>query len=90
MAQRFFAPIEENLRENIHNAQVHAKQEAIQIAQTFNKKFSVLYDILKKKLLELESYASDQNTAEARIQQSKLKLEWLDMIQSRVNSILDI
>lgn len=90
LAQRFFAPIEENLRENIHNAQVHAKQEAIQIAQTFNKKFSVLDDILKKKLLELESYASDQNTAEARIQQSKHKLEWLDMIQSRVNSILDI
>lgn len=90
LAQRFFSPIEENLRENGHNAQVHAKQEAIQVAQTFNQKFAVLDGILKSKLLELESYASDQKEAEARIAQSKRKLEWLSNIQNRVESILEI
>lgn len=90
LAQRFFSPIEENLRDNGRNVRVHAKQEAIQVAQTFNQKFAVLDGILKSKLLELESYASDQKEAEARIVQSKRKLEWLSNIQSRVKSILEI
>ena len=90
LAQSFFAPIEKNFRDNGSNAQLYAKQEAIQLAKTFSQKFAVLDGILKSKLLELESYASDQKEAETRIAQSKRKLEWLGNIQSCVESILEI
>ena len=90
LAQKFITPIEESLWENGRNAKTHAEQKAMQIAQIFNHKFSVLDGILREKLLELENYASDQKEAEKRIIQSKRKLEWLDNIQKHVESILEV
>ena len=47
-------------------------------------------DMLKQKLSELESYATDKSQAEKRIKETEKRLKWLEGIQKQVASILEI
>jgi len=90
LAQRFFAPIQEQLYENSNNAIEYAKAQTKKIKQDFSKKFAELDTVLKKKLHELEDCANDNKNVERRIRESQAKLKWLEEIQIKTKAILDI
>lgn len=90
LAQRFFAPIQEQLYENSNNAIEYAKAQTKKIKQDFSKKFVELDTVLKKKLQELEDCANDKKNVERRIRESQAKLKWLEEIQIKTKTILDI
>lgn len=90
LAQRFFAPIQEQLYENSNNAIEYAKDQTMKIKQEFSKKFAELDTVLKQKLQELEDCANDNKDVEHRIRESQAKLKWLEEIQVKTKSILDI
>ena len=90
LAQQFFAPIQEQLYQNSDSAITYAKEQTVKIKQAFSQKFAELDKVLKKKLQELEECAKNNQDVERRIEESKGKLKWLEEIQAKVNSILDI
>lgn len=90
LSQRFFAPIQEQLYENSNNAIEYAKAQTENIKQEFSKKFAELDAVLKQKLQELENCANDNKDVERRIRESQAKLKWLEDIQVKIKSILDI
>lgn len=90
LAQRFFAPIQEQLYENSNNAIEYAKAQTKKIKQDFSKKFVELDTVLNKKLQELEDCANDNKNVECRIRESQAKLKWLEEIQIKTKAILDI
>lgn len=90
LAQEFFAPIKETVVNNGELAQKHAIKQSNRIVASFNKEFERLDGVLKQKLSELESYATDKTMAEERIKETERRLAWLEVIKNRVASILEI
>lgn len=90
LAQKYFAPIQDNLYENNDNAAKYAKSQTEKIKQAFSERFDKLDKILADKLAELEECASDSRDVEARIAESQKKLDWLESIQAKIDAILDI
>lgn len=90
LAQEFLEPVQSAIYENGDRARKYASEQANKIKAKYNLKFKELDAVLKKKLDELESYATDQKKAEKRVQETKRKLQWLDDIQKDVKSILEI
>jgi hypothetical protein len=90
LADKFFAPIQEQLFENSSSAQEYAKKEAKRIKEAFELKFEELDKLLAKKLDELKVCATDEQKAQKQLEEAQGRLEWLDDIYSRVNAILDI
>ena len=90
LAQKFFAPIQELLYENSSSAVEYAKEQTRAIKKAFATKFDELDAVLKRKLSELETCAKDNANIEARIKETQERLAWLERIQEKVNSILEI
>lgn len=90
IAQLYFSPIERNLRENADAARKQAEEECDKIVEKFKKEFGRLDELLKKKLNELERFVTEKNHSEERIQECELKLEWLEQIKNKVESILEV
>ncbi len=90
LADEFLQPIQDSLFENGENAVKYTRKQSIRISEEFSKEFRKLDNLLKIKLEELESYASDREKAEVRIRESKEKLKWLEQIKNEVESILEI
>lgn len=90
LAQQYLAPMQEALYDNGDNAQKFALKQSKRIADKFNTEFKRLDDILKEKLAELESFATDQRKADERIKETERKLQWLEAIKTKVESILEI
>lgn len=90
LAQEFFAPIEDTVVANGDMAHTHAIKQSNRIAASFNKEFARLDGVLKQKLAELESYATDKTKAEERIKETERRLAWLEVIKNHVASILEI
>lgn len=90
LAQEFFAPIKEIVLNNGEFAQKYAIKQSNRIVASFNKEFERLDGVLKQKLSELESYATDKTQAEKRIRETEERLAWLEVIKNRVTSILEI
>lgn len=90
LAQKFFAPIKEIVLNNGEFAQKYAIKQSNRIVASFNKEFERLDGVLKQKLSELESYATDKTQAEKRIKETEERLAWLEIIKNRVTSILEI
>lgn len=90
LAQEFFAAINENIVNNGATARKYALEQSKHISKAFNDEFAELDKKLKEKLNELESFATDRERAEERICESERKLEWLEIINKKVESILEI
>lgn len=90
LAQEFFRPIEKNVVSNGELAKKYAIKQSNRIVASFNKEFERLDGVLKQKLSELESYATDKTKAEERIKETEKRLVWLEAIKDRVASILEI
>lgn len=90
MADEFLQPIQNVIYENGENATKYALKQSKKISETFKKEFQKLDMLLKNKLGELKSFATDKEQAEARIRESERKLQWLKEIKDEVESILEI
>lgn len=90
MAQDFLTPIEDGLWENGNLAKEFALEQSKKIGKEFNKEFKKLDSVLKEKLEDLKTAATDKEAAEERIKEAEIKLNWLREIQREVESILDI
>lgn len=90
LAQEFFAPIQDSVYESGDSARSYAQKQSNRIASLFKNEFRRLDNVLKSKLAELESYATDQEKAEERIRESERKLAWLETVKTKVESILEI
>ena len=90
LAQEFFTPIQKNLVQDGIQAQKYTTKQSNRIVASFNKEFERLDGILKQKLAELESYATDKTQAEKRIKETEKRRAWLEVIKQRAASILEI
>lgn len=90
LAQKFFAPVQENLYENSAAAQEYAKEATKRIKMDFASKFDELDEILKEKLNELKECASDEKEAQKKLEEAQRRLNWLNDIQKKVDAILEI
>lgn len=90
LAKDFFSPIEKSLSDNGDRAREYAGEQSENIAERFKEEFARLDDILKAKLSELASYAKDKEKADERVQDSERKLNWLNEIKNKVETILEI
>lgn len=90
LAQEFLSPVQQSLYDNGEVACKYALQQSKRIAERFNKEFAQLDDVLKAKLAELTSYATDKEKADERIKESERKLNWLEQIRAKVVSIMEI
>ena len=90
LAQRFFAPIQEQIYENKAAAVDYAQEQTYRIKSAFTKKFDELDVILKEKLEELKACTDKSKNIEDQIKESENRLKWLQHIQAQVNAILDI
>ena len=90
IAQLYFTKIEKNLFQDGENAQKQALKESQKIVEKFNKEFRRLDELLKRKLTELERFATEKEQAEERIQECESKLAWLEQIKNKVESILEV
>lgn len=90
LAQRFFAPIQEQIYENKAAAVDYAQEQTYKIKSAFTKKFDELDVILKEKLEELKACTDKSKNIEDQIKESENRLKWLQHIQAQVNAILDI
>lgn len=90
LAEEFFSPISDLLFENRESAYRYAIRQSNHIAAAFSKEFKRLDDVLKAKLEQLESYATDREKAEQRIKETEANLNWLRTITQKVTSILEI
>ena len=90
LADEYLSKIQTLIYDNGENTIKYATKQSANILRAFKKEFEKLDNILKEKLDQLKSYATDRTRAEARIQESKKRLEWLKSIKAEVESILDI
>ena len=90
LADAFFSRVQDGLYENKENAYKYAIDQSKNIGEYFKKEFNSLDKVLKYKLNELESYATDKEQAEERIKESEKRLKWLEEIKVQVESILEI
>ena len=90
LADEYLSKIQTLIYDNGENTIKYATKQSVNILRAFKKEFEKLDNILKEKLDQLKSYATDRTRAEARIQESEERLEWLKSIKAEVESILDI
>lgn len=90
LAKKFFAPIQKQLFTNSKNAVDYAKAQTTAIKKAFKAKFDELDAVLEKKLDELTICATDAENTDAIIEKTKDRLAWLENIQKKIESILDI
>ena len=89
-AQEFLARVTSSMHDNSKNASSYAKKQASEIVNIFNKEFDKLDSLIKSKLEELESYATDKEKAEERIKESQKKIEWVENRKRDLEEILEI
>ncbi len=89
-AQKFLSGITESLTKNSKKASEYSQEQATAIVKTFNKEFDKLDDLIKSKLDELKSYATDKEKAEERVKESQRKIDWLEEIKNELEKILEI
>ncbi len=90
LSERFFAPVQAQLYKYVDTATKYASEQTNFVKIQFNKKFDELDIVLKEKLKELKSYATDKKNAEKMIRESTNKLNWLQDIQNKLHKILEI
>ena len=83
-------PINKSVISNGDLALKYAIKQSNLIASAFDQKFKQLDNVLKQKLAELKSYATDKKLAEKRIKETERRLAWLEDIKNEVASILEI
>ena len=89
-AQEFLAPIQENVINNTNEAEKYAKEQSTKVVADFNEKIKFLDSVLATKLTALEDYVNNEELAKERVKESQKNLDWLEAINQKVESILEI
>lgn len=90
LAQRFFAPVQEDLYEYSNAAVAYAKSQTENVKDEFKKKFEELNKVLAQKMDELKAFTKDSEDVKAKIEKAQDNLKWLEDIQVKIKAILDI
>lgn len=90
ISQKFFAPIQFQLLTNYDNAIKYGDDQVKKIKEYFMNEFLKLDEILTNKLSELEKCTLNNKNIENTIKDIQTKLNWLNEIQNRIQSILEI
>ena len=88
--QEFFTDIEANLRENQKTAENYVSEQSKKIGEVFMEQFNNIDKLLNKKLDELKNLGDDKEDAVKRADEAQKKLNWIDGIKSKIDSILEI
>lgn len=83
-------PLNKQLVEYREESIKYTKNQIENIKDHFIKEFNKIDEKLIEKLSELEKYNCDKENIENLIEQNENNLNWLENIQSEVNSILEI
>jgi hypothetical protein len=89
-ADRYFGKFREHIENIGDETEKYAKSVTESIKNSFEKKFTELDNILGKKLEELKAYTGNCKNLEAKLAETNKRLEWLEGVQGKVQSILDI
>ncbi|MDR1531376.1 MAG: dynamin family protein [Clostridiales bacterium] len=84
------APLEEYFADQVKSARKHMEDHYEKNVLALNSNFHRLDDLLKAKIAQLESYATDKVRAEERIRESRRNEEWINDIKSKIAEILEI
>lgn len=90
LAKKFFAPLQGQIVVNSNEAKKYAKNQTQIVKDIFKEKFEELDAVLLNKLEELNLCAKDAENAEKRLKETQEKLNWLENIQTEIESILEI
>ncbi|WEA45437.1 dynamin family protein [Priestia aryabhattai] len=90
LLEEFIAPIKQHLEENIDGAIEHLKKENQELKNFFIKEVEKLEEILKEKAEKYEKMSQDTEDLSAKIEQNKVKQEWLKNLITRIEQVLDI
>ena len=90
LSDQFMVPIQENLYKNKAFVIAYAKKGTEDIKTVFSQQFDELDCILAKKLDELKECALDEKIAQKKLEEAQERLRWLEDIQNRINTILEI
>lgn len=82
--------LEEHTRKLVKKTESDAKDKIKKLKFEFKRKFEELDQTLREKLKDLEMYTSDAESIQQLIQESKDKLVWLEKIEKRVSSIIEL
>jgi len=90
IARDYMPNVEEELWKTGDAAKEHSIKESEQIKLYYIKEFNKLDALMKNKLDELKRCATDKDNAERILRESQKRLEWLENIKKKVESILEI
>lgn len=90
LADKFFAPLQEQLVNNQKSAIAYAKEQAKIIKAAFEEKFAELNCVLAAKLDELKKCASNEKDVDQVLDETQRRLSWLEGIQEKIEAILEI
>lgn len=84
------AKMRRNLDEGTESALGFAAEQVDNMKEQFSRIFAELDDIISAKYDELEQCATDQTAKEAKLQENKKILTWIETCMSEINTILDM
>lgn len=84
------APLQKPLIECANIGKEAVKKESEHLQEQYTKEFDKLDKMLKDKLAQLKSCATDKEKAEDRIADCERRLAWLEKIKTEVSNILEI
>ena len=90
LARVYYNPVEKYLSNNGDAVREYAREQSKKMAESFDKEFNRLDQVLKMKLTELENFLTDKGKIDDRLKDSEKKLKWLNDIKIEVESILEI
>ena len=83
-------PAKLNLYENIECARSYLQNEEQSLKVYFNNEIDRLENLLKQKVEEIEMLSGDSEVIKEKLVEDKVKYEWLQDFQIRLNNILEI
>lgn len=90
LADEYFKQFQGKLLDNSDEVKQYVEKQSRFIKKEFKKKFDELDAVLNNKLKELEIYADNQKDIDNLIKETQRRLKWLENIQGKIQSILEI
>ncbi|MBL3849953.1 GTPase [Bacillus anthracis] len=90
IAENVLYPAKTNLYDNIECARSYLQNEEQSLKIYFNNEIDRLENLLKQKVEEIEMLSGDSEVIKEKLVEDKVKYEWLQDFQIRLNNILEI
>lgn len=90
LAEAYFEPVQESMRENAKEAKAFAKEQSQNISTYFKGVFAKLDQQLQGMMDNLEKLATNQKSNEEELKRIQRKKAWIEDIQMEIKAILEI